>query len=192
MPATVGTAAAGAVWTVMRPILAFAVVLALLVPGDNGVAAEIASCFTPGGDCIDVIVAQVGAARQQVLVQAYSFTSSAVVRALIDAKRRGVDVRAILDKSNVCRDEDHCTKKSAIAADSLVLARVPVLVDFQHPIAHNKIIVIDGVTGLTGSYNFSAQAERNAENLLVINDAALARRYAANWQAHAGHSEPYR
>jgi len=61
-----------------------------------------------------------------------------------------------------------------------------------HAIGHNKIVIIDGETLITGSFNFTKAAEEhNAENLLVINDPALARRYLGNWQAHEEHSEPY-
>ena len=53
-------------------------------------------------------------------------------------------------------------------------------------------MVIDGETVITGSFNFTKAAEEsNAENLLVIRDATLAKKYADNWQAHARHSEPY-
>jgi len=52
--------------------------------------------------------------------------------------------------------------------------------------------VIDSVTVLTGSFNFSKAAEEsNAENLLVIQDAALAAKYTTNWAAHYKHSETY-
>jgi hypothetical protein len=66
------------------------------------------------------------------------------------------------------------------------------LIDDKHAIAHNKVMVIDGRTVLTGSFNFTKAAEeKNAENLLVIEDAALAKRYADNWADHAGHSRAY-
>ena len=77
-------------------------------------------------------------------------------------------------------------------ADFLVNMGIPTLIDAKHAIAHNKIIVIDGATVITGSFNFSKAAEEsNAENLLVIRDKGLADKYTANWQAHAQHSEPY-
>ena len=67
---------------------------------------------------------------------------------------------------------------------SLVLA--------AHAIAHNKIIIIDGETLITGSFNFTKAAEeRNAENLLVIRDKKLASLYVRNWQEHSQHSESY-
>ena len=53
-------------------------------------------------------------------------------------------------------------------------------------------MVIDGVTVITGSFNFTKAAEEsNAENLLVVQDAQMAARYAQNWSAHRQHSEPY-
>ncbi len=67
-----------------------------------------------------------------------------------------------------------------------------VKIDSEHAIAHNKVMVVDGETVITGSFNFTKAAEENnAENLLVIRDKKLAKRYAENWQEHAGHSEAY-
>jgi phosphatidylserine/phosphatidylglycerophosphate/cardiolipin synthase-like enzyme len=56
----------------------------------------------------------------------------------------------------------------------------------------NKIIVIDGELVITGSFNFTKAAQqKNAENLVLIRDPALAARYAQNWDAHRAHSQPY-
>ena len=67
------------------------------------------------------------------------------------------------------------------------------VIDAEHAIAHNKVIVIDDSTVLTGSFNFSKAAEeKNAENLLVLKKAPeLAQAYMANINAHAAHSHPY-
>jgi phosphatidylserine/phosphatidylglycerophosphate/cardiolipin synthase-like enzyme len=65
-------------------------------------------------------------------------------------------------------------------------------ISFQHAIAHNKVMIIDGETVITGSFNFTKAAEEsNAENLLVIRDKKLAERYIKNWQEHERHSEVY-
>jgi phosphatidylserine/phosphatidylglycerophosphate/cardiolipin synthase-like enzyme len=67
-----------------------------------------------------------------------------------------------------------------------------VKIDVQHAIAHNKVMIIDGETVITGSFNFTKAAEENnAENLLVIRDKKLAERYERNWQEHERHSEVY-
>jgi len=51
---------------------------------------------------------------------------------------------------------------------------------------------LTGATVLTGSFNFTKAAEENnAENLLVIQDAAIASKYEQNWQTHFSRSEYY-
>jgi len=78
----------------------------------------------------------------------------------VDTHKRGVKVVAVLDKSNE-------TEKYS-AATFLVHAGIQPLIDDQHAIAHNKVMVIDSATILTGSFNFTKAAEeRNAENLLA-------------------------
>jgi len=66
------------------------------------------------------------------------------------------------------------------------------VIDAEHAIAHNKIMIIDGYLVLTGSFNFTKAAEENnAENLLLINEPLLAKRYLKNWRAHEANSQPY-
>src|SRR5882672_10053022 len=62
--------------------------------------ARVAVYFSPGGGATDAVVREVNAAKQQILVQAYSFTSAPIAKALVDAHKRGVTILAVLDKSN--------------------------------------------------------------------------------------------
>ena len=140
--------------------------------------------FSPGGGCTAAVVSELDRAKSNVLVQAYSFTSAAIAKALVDAHKRGVLVRVILDKSNQ-------TDKYS-AADFVAHSGIPTLIDSEHAIAHCKVMVIDGGIVITGSFNFTRAAEEhNAENLLVIQSTALAAKYGKNWQEHAEHSKPY-
>jgi phosphatidylserine/phosphatidylglycerophosphate/cardiolipin synthase-like enzyme len=140
--------------------------------------------FSPKGGATDAVVSALNGATNSVLVQAYSFTSAPIAKAVVDAHNRGVKVQVILDHSQ--RTEKYSE------ADFLKNSGIPTLIDAQHAIAHNKIMVIDDYVVLTGSFNFTKAAEEhNAENLLVINDPVLAKRYIENWHAHEQHSEPY-
>jgi phosphatidylserine/phosphatidylglycerophosphate/cardiolipin synthase-like enzyme len=56
--------------------------------------------FSPHGQGEALIVSAIGSAKTQILVQAYGFSNKAILAALADAKKRGVDVKVILDKSN--------------------------------------------------------------------------------------------
>ena len=62
-------------------------------------APDIKVYFSPHGGCTEAVVRAVQAAKKQVLVEAYSFTSEPIAVALIEAEKRGVDVEVILDKS---------------------------------------------------------------------------------------------
>ena len=68
---------------------------------------------------------------------------------------------------------------------------VPVLIDHRHAIAHNKVILIDGRTLITGSYNFTNQAEtENAENVLIVKgQPELLKVYRQSFLEHKAHSK---
>jgi len=140
--------------------------------------------FSPDGGGQAAIIAALGQASNSVLVQAYSFTSEPIAKALIAAHKRGVEVSVILDKGQ------RSAKYSS--ADFLAHAGIRTLIDEKHAIAHNKVMLIDGTIVITGSFNFTKAAESaNAENLLVIRDPGLAGKYAANWTLHEAHSASY-
>ena len=66
---------------------------------------------------------------------------------------------------------------------------MPVFTDPKHFLYHNKVIIIDGTTVLTGSFNFKADAEdSNAENLLRLDSPELAEKFSTNWEEHRRHS----
>ena len=140
--------------------------------------------FSPDGGCTEAIVAEIEKAKTSILVQAYSFTSAPIAEALVKASRRGVNVVAILDKSNK-------TAKYS-AADFLLHAKIATFIDPKHAIAHNKIMILDGAVVITGSFNFTKSAEENnAENLIIMRSNVVADRYIENFNAHKAHAEPY-
>lgn len=140
--------------------------------------------FSPNGGATEACIAAIRAAKKSIHVQAYSFTSAPIAGALVEAKKRGVAVEAILDKSQ--------RTATYSEADFISRAGIATFIDAKHAIAHNKIILIDGAVVITGSFNFTKAGESsNAENLLVIRDPALAARYLKNWQTHREHSEAF-
>jgi phosphatidylserine/phosphatidylglycerophosphate/cardiolipin synthase-like enzyme len=144
-------------------------------------APPLAVYFSPNGGATDAIVARLDAARSTVRVLAYSFTSERIADALIAAHRRGVDVQVIVDKSQ--------RRATGSRVHTVATAGVPVFIDSAHAIQHNKVIVVDSATLITGSFNFSQSAEtRNAENLLILRDAETAAIYSAEWTRHRGHA----
>lgn len=146
-------------------------------------ADNIKVCFTPGGQCTNEVVDTINHARSNILVQAYSFTSAPIAQALVNAQRRHVQVKVILDKSQF-------TSKKYSSSQYLNNYHIPVWIDYKPAIAHNKIMIIDDRTVITGSFNFTKAAEyKNVENLLIIRDPILAGMYTKNWQSRLQNSQ---
>jgi phosphatidylserine/phosphatidylglycerophosphate/cardiolipin synthase-like enzyme len=148
---------------------------------DVGRIPSIEVYFSPRDGATEAIVREIGQARSEIRVQAYSFTSAPIAEALLKAHTRGIKVEVILDKSQR-------TKKYS-SSTFLANARIPTYIDAEHAIAHNKIIIIDRSVVITGSFNFTKAAEENnAENLLIIRSKDVAKPYLDNWLRHRDHS----
>jgi phosphatidylserine/phosphatidylglycerophosphate/cardiolipin synthase-like enzyme len=130
--------------------------------------------FSPDRGATELVVHTIESAKSTVRVAAYSFTSKPIATALLDAKRRGVDAEVVVDKSNATARYTPAT--------FLANQGVPVRVGYRYAIMHDKFMVVDGATVETGSFNFTAAAEaKNAENVLVLHDPAVAQRYGQEW-----------
>ena len=160
------------------------------LPRLSHAATRFTVCFTPPApgacDPTAAIVQALDGARKTIRVQMYAFTARPILDALLRARRRGVDVRMIVDRSQF--DED---RYDTAAVERLAAARIPILVDTVPGLMHDKIMIVDGTEVLTGSFNDTWSAEhRNAENLLVLRDPRLAGAYARNWTLAAARSLP--
>ncbi len=141
------------------------------------------SGFSPEGSAEQWVYRVIRAAQHSIRSAAYSFTSREVVRRLINAKRRGVDVAVVVDeRSNV---EEDRTGRAHGALNALVAAGIPTRTLAAYRIAHDKDFVVDGETVETGSYNFSdSAARRNSDNAVAIwNCLATAKAFLDHWQS---------
>jgi phospholipase D len=137
-------------------------------------SAAVAVCFSPEEDCAAFAVRAIDNAESEILVSAYGLTTgSGIVEALARAKGRGVDVRLIADKTTPCG------RSSGVPL--LAAAGVPIWIDDQARIAHEKAMVIDEAVVLTGSYNWTRGAAENSEDLNLISSPTIATVYAAHW-----------
>lgn len=152
-------------------------------------AGTVQYAFTPDDRADEIIIGAIAGAREQVLVQAFSFTHRRIADALIRARSRGVDVSVIADYEQTYQIETSVIRDIANAG-------VPVLLDAQHS-AHNKVMVIDAGRAdcavITGSYNFTQAAQfRNAENVVILKgNPPLCAAYRNNWNQHKAHTLPY-
>lgn len=147
--------------------------------------------FSPDGSAEALVLRAIGTAKSSIRLAAYSFTSTTIVRALVDSKRRGVDVAVVVDYRNNIKEGS--AKSATQALNLLVNAGIPTRTISTYPIHHDKYIVMDGRHVETGSFNYSASAaKRNSENVLVVwNNPALAAQFIAHWQSRWNQGTPY-
>lgn len=125
----------------------------LLVKPACASAADVQVAFSPDGGAEGLVLDTINSAKRSIHVMAYSFTAEPVVRALILAKRRGVDVAVTVDyRSNI--DEDRSGRARA-ALGALVYAGVPVRVVKAYALQHSKYVIVDDATVELGSYNYT-------------------------------------
>lgn len=147
----------------------------------------IESAFSPDAGSETLVLKVIHTAHDSIRLAAYSFTSPAIVRALLNAKRRGVDVRVVVD------DRGNRSKASVAALNLLVNAGIPTRTLSAYAIHHDKFIVSDGKHVQTGSFNYSkAAAKSNSENVLVIwHHPEIAAAYLQHWQNRYDQGKEY-
>lgn len=154
--------------------------LAMCFPVPITYAATIEAGFSPEGTALQLVLKTIETSQHEIRLMGYSFTSPEVVCGLVRAKRRGVDVKVVLDwKANTGKNNN----VSKAAMNLLAGAGIPVRTVSAYKILHDKVVVADGRNTQVGSFNFSRAADRsNSENVLVVwDDRVVASTYLKHW-----------
>jgi len=152
-------------------IVSFFYVSSMVWAGDTEV------CFSPRGNCAREIIQELAGAKKTIDLAIYYLTSKALADMLVEMKGRGVAVRVYLD-------EGQETSKHAKAQ---YIKSHGVMIKFESGsgLMHNKFCVIDGRTVITGSYNWTKNAEtRNDENVIVLHDPDVAMIYQRKFEEY--------
>lgn len=143
----------------------------LLPPSGAGVEVYATAAFSPGEDCVNTIVGQLGAVRTSADICVFTITDNRITSAIREAHRRGVKIRIITDNEKMFDEGSDI--------EGLAEAGIPVRVDVTEYHMHHKFALFDSVTLLTGSYNWTrGAAEFNEENLVVTNSLPLVQKFS--------------
>ena len=132
---------------------------------------KITPLFSPKDNAINNnIIPIINKAEKYIYIPAFVITHDKLTEALVQAKSRNVDVKIIIDATNVT------TKRSKLKV--LRNAGIDVKVENYAGKLHSKSIIIDDKYVIAGSMNFSNSGEtKNDENCLIIEDERLAKYY---------------
>jgi phosphatidylserine/phosphatidylglycerophosphate/cardiolipin synthase-like enzyme len=128
-------------------------------------------CYFSPEDRIPARIAELAAtARKSIHFLAFSFSDPALASTMITRHAAGVDVRGVVETRG--SSADHASY------GDLQTAGIDVLKDGNKYVMHHKVIVIDSLWTIVGSYNFTGSAAKsNDENILFIKSADVARRF---------------
>jgi len=134
--------------------------------------------FSPEDQLDKRLIDEINKENKSICVCIYSFTHRGIAEALIEARRRGVDVEIVVDRFSV---------KIKAQLQKFASAGIPIHVwnpdrfkrkIARRPLMHNKFCVFGSDKVWTGSFNFTNEASKiHHENALVIQDIALASAY---------------
>lgn len=143
-------------------------------PSFNQDGVPLAIYFAPEDEVVPAMIAAINTAQESIRFMAFSFTLDDVAQAILARAVAGVDVTGIFETTG------SETRFSELTP--MFCAGLEVRQDGNPYILHHKVIIIDGRTVVTGSFNFSASAtDSNDENLVIIQDPALAAQYLAEF-----------
>ena len=150
-------------------------------------AGEIEVAFSPNEGSEQLVLKVIDSAKSEIKMLAYSFTSTPVVKALVQAKKKGVSISLVVDHKG------NQGAKSRAALSILVNVGCDVRTITAYQIHHDKVIIADKQTIELGSFNYSASAaNKNSENVLVIwNNPKLAEKYIEHFERNQQKATAY-
>lgn len=145
------------------------------------VQAEVKAVF--GEDCQRLLIGEIYGAKKEIKVAIFSITHEKIVQALVNAAKRGVDVKVKYDAGQ----RDWETMQAAVK--ELEKHKIPcaaIKMASEHAGMHHKFAVIDQTRVLTGSFNYStAGAWNNYENLVLIVSDKIAAQFSKEFEGIA-------
>ncbi|MGD0878402.1 MAG: phospholipase D-like domain-containing protein [Anaerolineales bacterium] len=133
--------------------------------------------FSPEDKTTRQIIELIQGAQKSINFLAYSFTSSDTGDAMIERSQAGVTVAGVMDDGQVKTSQ-------ATEYDPLTQAGLDVRQDGNLiGLMHDKVIIIDQMIVISGSYNFTESTETvNDENVVIIFSPEIAKKYLEEFQ----------
>jgi phosphatidylserine/phosphatidylglycerophosphate/cardiolipin synthase-like enzyme len=166
-----------------RGFVIWLLVAALLGPSLDVSAVSVEVWYGPEDRPLEQLVRMYDRAKRYIFVAVYGLTSPLTVKALVEAKRRGVDVRVVTDRERL---ED---VKQQTALSTLREAGIPIKINRHDGLMHLKQAVIDDEINTNGSMNQTTSGNRyNDERLDIIRDHAISvkarEKFLSLWKDH--------
>jgi len=133
------------------------------------------SFFSPGETCRNMIIQQLNEARKQLKICVFTISDDAITESILRAHKRGINIMVITDND----------KSLDLGSDIEQISRAGITVKMDHTTdhMHHKFMIVDGITLLTGSYNWTRSAARyNHENIVLTKDVGVVKSFLGEFE----------
>jgi len=131
--------------------------------------------FSPEDGVINNLIAVLNDAEASIQFLAFSFTDFPVAQVMINRAQAGVDVKGVF--------ETFGSTSPYSELGTLLCAKIPARQDGNSSFLHDKIIIVDDSIVMTGSVNFSSNAdESNEENVVILDNPEIAALYTQEFE----------
>jgi phosphatidylserine/phosphatidylglycerophosphate/cardiolipin synthase-like enzyme len=138
--------------------------------------------FTPEDKVMSKVIAVINDAQENVRFMAFSFTDDPLALMMINRAKAGVDVSGVFETFGSNSPNSELSK--------LWCAGLSVRQDGNSSFLHHKVIIVDDSIVITGSMNFSANAdESNEENVIILDNAGIAALYLREFETVWGQAQ---
>lgn len=139
------------------------------------VVQNLETCFSPNEGCDQKLISVINSAKKNLDIAIFSITHPEIAASIADAKKRGVEVRMVVDKGQA--------ESGRSQTDELMTAHISIKIGNSAKIMHDKYCIVDSMILETGSFNYTMSATiYNTENQIYITDKNVIKRYQDNFE----------
>lgn len=127
--------------------------------------------FSPTDKTIqNQLIPLINNSKKYIYIPAFIISNKNLSLALVNAKKRGVNVKIIVDATNA--------KNNYSQHKNLRMSKIPIKTENYAGKLHSKAIIIDDLYTVIGSMNFSNSGEnKNDENVVIVKNSKLTKLY---------------
>jgi phosphatidylserine/phosphatidylglycerophosphate/cardiolipin synthase-like enzyme len=138
------------------------------------------------GNSAEILIKEINTAQKKLDIAIYSITKEDIANAILNAKKKGIDVKVITDSEN----SKSKTQKEIL--DKFKQRGIPIKINTPTGLTHLNFTILDNMEALGGCYNYLEDVtDNNGENLIIMKKPDIVNEYSAGFNAMWNNTNDY-
>lgn len=138
------------------------------------------------GNSDEILIKEINKAQKNLDMAVYSITNENIANAILDAKKRGINVKVITDSEN----SKSKTQKEIL--DNFKQNGIPIKINAPTGLTHLNFTIIDDAEALGGCYNYlETITNNNDENLIIMKKTDIVNNYSTGFNSMWNNTNDY-